>query len=272
MVFQLSAMLIIFEIINPIILIVFSILILMCVKTRVAEWTFPFALIEMLARDRLQSCLVLFNKLLFIETIIIMLVWRNDQVTCLTANWTSPKMMLCWTFVISSSPRAYTLKTKAVCAAIKDTKLLTCGKNRFHTNLAFVIVSFVIWESLPILFNCVSIGAFLSISTGSACKIHANFWSVSLLKLALEKFLNQYIIFVIRIPLIKLFLWRLDTFRPRANSLNCFNLLASIWINYHFWTNFTFFSFIIFFKVLRIIELTIVLLILLRRHGTHLHC
>ena len=206
------------------------------------------------------------------ETIIIMLVGWDHQVTCLTANWTSPKMVLCWTFVISCSPRAYTLKTKAVCAAIKDTKLLACGKNWFHANLAFLIVSLVIWESLPIFFNGVSIGAFLSISTGSACKIHANFWRLSLLKLALEEFLNQYIIFVIRVPLIKFILWWLGTFWPRANSLNCFNFLASIWINYNFWTDFTFFSFIVFFKILRTIELTIILLILLRRHGSHLHC
>ena len=155
---------------------------------------------------------------------------------------------------------------------IKDTKLLASCQDHLHTDLAFVIISRVIRESLSILLNCVSICTTLPIPTITTLEIHTHFRFILLLILSLKEFFNKCIILVIRIPLAKLFVRRFDSFWSGANRLYSTYFLASFTINNNLRSHLTLFKFVIFFKIVwSVVLVMIILLILQGRHGTHLH-
>ena len=156
--------------------------------------------------------------------------------------------------------------------AIKDTKLLACCQDHLHTDLAFVIISWVIRESLSILLNCVSVCTTLPIPTITALEIHTHFRFILLLILSLKEFFNKCVILVVGVPLAKLFVRWFDSFWSGADRLHGTYFLASFTINNNLRSHLTLFKFVIFFKIVwSIVLVMIILLILLARHGTHLH-
>ena len=270
-------MLIILEIVLPFIFVIFTILKLMGIQAWVEERTLSFAFIEVPTRNSSKSLLVLFHQFILFRAVTIMIVWWDHQVTVLSTNRASPKVMLCRTLVVSSTPWSNTLQAENVITSVKYSELFASCQDHVHADLTFSIVPLIILINLTVVFlYSMEISALLTISAGTTGVVHAYRRLVFVLKLTLKEFLYEFIVLIILIPFLILFGSWFVSFGPCTHSLHDAQLLTSRRINYDFLTNFTFFTFVVLFKVVWIV-LVIVLkarlkLILILRHSSHLHC
>ena len=180
----------------------------MRVVAAVLEGALALALVEQATRYLAESDPILLTQVLFRGTRC-MEVRRDDKVASLPADGARPEVMLCRALVVGGTPRADTLQTEDMIAAVEHSKLTPGGEHSRQANLTLSVVLSIEGARLRRVFlsELMRIRATVTIPTAVRLEEHAYFLlgfasKPTSLPLAREKLLDPGVVLIVR-PLAK---------------------------------------------------------------------